>query len=98
VKILPISDRFNEYSQGVLKVLENHDIRGLIDLRSEKVGKKIRDAELDKIPYMLIVGESEAANGTVSVRKQGHGDVGEMGVEAFAALIKAEVAEMLKLS
>ena len=96
VKILPISDRFNDYAEGVLKVLENHDIRGLIDLRSEKVGKKIRDAELEKVPYMLIVGENESANGTVSVRKQGEGDVGEMGVEAFAARIHAEVAELLK--
>jgi threonyl-tRNA synthetase len=98
VKILPISDRFNEYAQGVLKVLENHDIRGLIDLRSEKVGKKIRDAELEKIPYMLIVGENESANGTVSVRKQGEGDVGEMSAEDFAARIHAEVLEMLKQS
>ena len=96
VKILPISDRFNEYAEGVLKVLENHDIRGLIDLRSEKVGKKIRDAELEKVPYMLIVGENESANGTVSVRKQGEGDVGEMSAEDFAAQIHAEVAEMLK--
>ena len=96
VKILPISDRFNEYAQGVLKVLENHDIRGLIDLRSEKVGKKIRDAELEKVPYMLIVGENESANGTVSVRKQGEGDVGEMSAEDFAARIHAEIAEMLK--
>ncbi len=96
VKILPISDRFNEYAEGVLKVLENHDIRGLIDLRSEKVGKKIRDAELEKVPYMLIVGENESANGTVSVRKQGEGDVGEMSAEDFAARINAEVAEMLK--
>ena len=98
VKILPISDRFNEYAQGVLKVLENHDIRGLIDLRSEKVGKKIRDAELEKVPYMLIVGENESANGTVSVRKQGEGDVGEMSAEDFAARIHAEVSEMLKQS
>ncbi len=98
VKILPISDRFNEYAQGVLKVLENHDIRGLIDLRSEKVGKKIRDAELEKVPYMLIVGENESANGTVSVRKQGEGDVGEMSAEDFAARINAEVSEMLKQS
>ena len=96
VKILPISDRFNEYAEGVSKVLENHDIRALVDDRSEKVGKKIRDAELEKIPYMLIVGESEAAEGTVSVRKQGEGDIGGLTVEAFAERIRSEIAEMLK--
>jgi threonyl-tRNA synthetase len=96
VKILPISDRFNEYAESVSKVLENHDIRALVDDRSEKVGKKIRDAELEKIPYMLILGESEANDGTVSVRKQGEGDVGGMSVEAFAELIQSEIAEMLK--
>ncbi|MDE0871301.1 MAG: threonine--tRNA ligase [Flavobacteriales bacterium] len=95
VKILPISDRFNEYAQGVSKVLENHDIRALVDKRSEKVGKKIRDAEIEKIPYMLIVGESEAAEGTVSVRRQGEGDLGAMSVEAFAERIRSEIAEML---
>ena len=96
VKILPISDRFNEYAESVSKVLENHDIRALVDDRSEKVGKKIRDAELEKVPYMLILGESEAHDGTVSVRKQGEGDVGGMSVEAFAELIQSEIAEMLK--
>ncbi len=96
VKILPISDRFNEYAESVSKVLENHDIRALVDDRSEKVGKKIRDAELEKVPYMLILGESEANDGTVSVRKQGEGDAGGMSVEAFAELIQSEIAEMLK--
>ena len=92
VKILPISDRFNEYAQSVSKVLENHDIRALVDDRSEKVGKKIRDAELEKVPYMLILGENEAKEGTVSVRKQGEGDVGGMSVEAFSELIQTEIA------
>ena len=96
VKILPISDRFNEYAESVSKVLENHDIRALVDDRSEKVGKKIRDAELEKVPYMIILGENEAKDGTVSVRKQGEGDVGGMSVEAFAELIQSEIAEMLK--
>ena len=96
VKILPISDRFNEYAESVSKVLENHDIRALVDDRSEKVGKKIRDAELEKVPYMLILGESEANDGAVSVRKQGEGDIGGMSVEAFAELIQSEIAEMLK--
>lgn len=96
VKILPISDRFNEYAERVSKVLENHDIRALVDDRSEKVGKKIRDAELGKVPYMLILGENEANEGTVSVRRQGEGDLGGMSIEAFAEHIRSEIAEMLK--
>ncbi len=96
VKILPISDRFNEYAERVSKVLENHDIRALVDDRSEKVGKKIRDAELEKVPYMLILGENEAKEGTVSVRRQGEGDLGGMSVEAFSEHIRLEIAEMLK--
>lgn len=96
VKILPISDRFNEYAERISKVLENHDIRALVDDRSEKVGKKIRDAELEKVPYMLILGENEANEGTVSVRRQGEGDLGGMSIEAFAEHIRSEIAEMLK--
>ena len=96
VKILPISDRFNEYAERVSKVLENHDIRALVDDRSEKVGKKIRDAELEKVPYMLILGENEANEETVSVRRQGEGDLGGMSIEAFAEHIRSEIAEMLK--
>lgn len=96
VKILPISDRFNEYAERVSKVLENHDIRALVDDRSEKVGKKIRDAELEKVPYMLILGENETNEGTVSVRRQGEGDLGGMSIEAFAEHIRSEIAEMLK--
>jgi threonyl-tRNA synthetase len=76
-------------------MLENHDIRALVDRRSEKVGRKIRDAELDKVPYMLIVGEHEASSGTVSVRKHGEGDQGALSLEAFAAQVRAEVAQML---
>jgi threonyl-tRNA synthetase len=94
-RILPISDRFNDYAEKLSKVLENGDIRALVDARSEKVGKKIREAELDKVPYMLIVGENEAAEGTVSVRKQGEGDLGSVSVEAFADRVKREVVEML---
>ena len=94
-RILPISDRFNEYAENLSKVLENGDIRALVDARSEKVGKKIREAELDKVPYMLIVGENEASEGTVSVRKQGEGDLGSVSIEAFAERIQREVAEML---
>ena len=94
-RILPISDRFNEYAENISKVLENGDIRALVDARSEKVGKKIREAELDKVPYMLIVGENEASEGTVSVRKQGEGDLGSVSIEAFAERVQREVADML---
>ena len=95
VILLPISDKYQKYSEKVLESLENHDIRALVDSRSEKVGRKIRDAELEKIPYMLIVGENEKSEGTVSVRKQGEGDVGTMTIEAFAERVRSEVAEMI---
>ncbi len=95
VAILPISDRFNEYAENVLNLLNNYDIRGLVDDRNEKVGRKIRDTELKKVPYMLIVGEKEAAENKVSVRKQGEGDVGSFTVEEFANLLNKEVDEML---
>jgi threonyl-tRNA synthetase len=93
VAILPVSDRFNDYAHAVLEELKNSDIRGYVDDRSEKVGKKIRDNELKKVPYMLIVGEEENAAKTVSVRKQGDGDKGAMSIQAFADLINAEVKE-----
>ena len=94
-RILALSDKYNDYAENVSKVLENSDIRALVDSRSEKVGRKIRDAELDKIPYMLIVGENEKSEGTVSVRKQGEGDIGTMSIEAFAEHVGSEIAEML---
>jgi threonyl-tRNA synthetase len=94
-RILALSEKYNEYAEEVSKVLENADIRALVDSRSEKVGRKIRDAELDKIPYMLIVGENEKSEGTVSVRKQGEGDVGTMTIEAFTERIRSEIVEML---
>ncbi len=89
--ILPISERFHESAQNVLSLLNNYDIRGLIDERAEKVGKKIRDAEVKKIPYMLIIGEKEAGNNVVSVRKRGEGDIGTMSVEDFVDLMKKEI-------
>ncbi|WP_306642787.1 threonine--tRNA ligase [Sanyastnella coralliicola] len=98
VRILPISDRFMDYAQELSKVLENYDIRALIDERGEKVGKKIRDAELDRIPYMLIIGESEVEERKVSVRKQGEGDVGSMSPEEFAEVINGEIATLLELN
>ena len=97
-RVLALSDKYNDYAIEVSKVLENSDIRALVDCRSEKVGKKIRDAELEKIPYMLIVGESEKSEGTVSVRKQGEGDIGTMTIEAFAERIRSEVAGMIAVT
>jgi len=89
--VLPISDKFNDYAEKVLNQLNNYDIRGRIDGRNEKIGRKIRDAELEKIPFMLIVGEKEADNQEVSVRKQGEGNKGSITTEAFADLIKIEI-------
>jgi len=89
--ILPISEKFNKYSKKVLNILNNYDIRTFVDERNEKIGRKIRDNELKKIPYLLIVGEKEEEENTISVRKQGHGDVGSMKLEEFASFIKKEI-------
>ena len=86
--ILPISEKYLEYSKKVSHLLENHDISGLIDDRNEKTGKKIRDAEINKYPFMLIVGENEEQSGTVSVRKRGEGDLGTMTTEEFITYFK----------
>ncbi len=96
VAVLPVSDKFNKYAESVLRELNNYDIRARIDERNEKVGRKIRDAEIGKIPYMLIVGEEEENSGTVSVRKQGEGDQGGYSLEAFAQLIENEIASELE--
>jgi len=90
--ILPISEKFNDYAHQIAKQLSNDDVRTIVDDRNEKIGRKIRDNELKRIPYLLIVGEKEAENGEVSVRRQGEGDKGTMKVEDFAAMINAEVA------
>ncbi len=95
VCILPISERFNDYAKSVAKELKKHDIRVLVDDRNEKIGRKIRDNEMKRVPYMLIVGEKEAENGEVSVRKQGEGDKGSMKIANFAALLNSEVDEMM---
>ena len=89
--ILPISEKFNDYAEKVLDFLNNSDICTLIDDRSEKIGKKIRDNELKRIPYLLIIGEKEVENGTVAVRKQGEGDKGSMKIEEFAEFIAKEI-------
>lgn len=94
--ILPISEKYEEYSKKVLSLLANSDLRGSIDNRSEKTGKKIRDAEIAKMPYMLIVGENEEKQGYVSVRKHGGEDIGYMPIEDFAKLVNEAVKEELK--
>jgi threonyl-tRNA synthetase len=95
VVILPISEKFNDYAEKVFNFLNNCDIRTLIDLRNEKIGKKIRDNELKRIPYLLIVGEKEVETNTVSVRKQGDGDKGSMYFEEFANFINEEVKKQI---
>ncbi|MFI5161921.1 MAG: threonine--tRNA ligase [Sphingobacteriales bacterium] len=89
--ILPISEKYEEYAKKLSDVLKDSDICGLIDFRDEKIGRKIRDAEVKKIPYMLIVGEKEAAEGLVSVRKHGQGDLGSMTIEEFKKQILKEI-------
>src|SRR5690554_5712435 len=91
VIILSLSEKYEKYSQKVLNSLENDEIRALVDNRNETIGKKIREAEMNKIPFMLIVGEQEAKDGTVSVRKHGEGDLGTMTPEEFSKLIQQEV-------
>ncbi len=93
--VLPISDKYNEYAEKVLEFLNNYDIRGLVDDRNEKIGKKIRDAELAKVPYMLIVGEKEFESNQVSVRQRGHGDHGSVTQEAFVAMVQEAIAAEL---
>ena len=94
VTILPISEKYNNYAKKVLELLKNYDIRGLVDERNEKIGKKIRDTELQKVPYMLVVGEKEESENKVSVRKQGEGDLGSFDIEQFAQMITSEIESL----
>ncbi len=96
VRILPVSEKYNEYAKKVANTLEISDIRALVDDTNEKVGKKIREAELAKVTYMLVVGESEMLANSVSARKKGEGDLGVFSVEDFATMVNDEVANMLK--
>ena len=96
VAILPISEKFNDYAQKVRQYFDKQDVRALVDDRNEKIGRKIRDNELKRVPYMVIVGEKESAEGLVSMRKQGGGEQATMSMEEFAQRINAEVAEQLK--
>ncbi len=95
VVVMPISEKFNEYAEKVVRELKQKDIRAIVDGRNEKIGRKIRDNELKKIPYMLIVGEKEAENNEVSVRKQGEGDKGSMKITTFAEILTKEVENMI---
>jgi threonyl-tRNA synthetase len=93
--ILPISDKYNEYAEKLSELLNNYDIRGFVDDRNEKIGKKIRDAELNKTPFMLIVGEKEAENNEVSVRQRGEADKGSMSIEKFTELVQKTIEDEL---
>ena len=97
VAILPISEKYNDYAEQVRLALEAQDVRAIVDDRNEKIGRKIRDNEMKHIPYLLVVGEKEAAEGLVAVRKQGEGDQGSMSIADFAKKVNDEVAEMLAL-
>jgi threonyl-tRNA synthetase len=98
VAILPISERFNDYAYEVKNILERQEIRAYVDDRNEKIGRKIRDNEMKKNPYMLIVGEKEQAERMVSIRKQGAGDGGSMSIDDFAAMIVNEVKSQIEHS
>ena len=95
VRLLPVSEKFNEYAKSVATELKNYDIRASVDESNEKVGKKIREAELARVPYMLIIGEQEQQAGTVSARKKGTGDVGVLSIAEFATQVQNEIKEML---
>ncbi len=95
VRILPVSEKYNDYARRVATELNSYDIRALFDERNEKVGKKIRDAEMEKVPYMLVVGEEEQDSESVSARKKGEGDLGKMSIKDFADRLNAEIKNML---
>ena len=93
VKVLPISDKFLDYAQTILQKLKNEDIRAEVDDRQEKIGKKIRDTELARVPYMLVVGEKEMNENKVAVRRQGKGDLGVKSIDEFLQEISIEIKE-----
>jgi threonyl-tRNA synthetase len=93
LKILPISDKFAGYAKTLLEKAKKWDIRAAIDDRNEKIGRKIRDTELNKVPYMIVIGEKEAAEGKVAVRRQGRGDWGVQDADAFFEMVKDEIRE-----
>jgi threonyl-tRNA synthetase len=93
--ILPVSEKYVDHAHNMLAQLEDLDLRGTIDERSEKIGRKIRDAELGKYPFMLILGEKEVNDNTISVRRQGAGDLGTMSPIAFADLVNQEISKVM---
>ncbi len=95
ISVLPISEKFHDYAKSIFADLQESDIRGSIDERDEKIGKKIRDAEVSKVPFMLIVGEQESQNNTVSVREHGKGDIGSMTIEEFKTMFNNRIAQLL---
>jgi threonyl-tRNA synthetase len=97
VKVLPISDKFMDYASAVKEALKKAGVRVELDDRNEKIGKKIRDTELMKVPYMLIIGEKEATENMVSVRRQGKGDAGTVGLKQFVDEITQEIADRILL-
>lgn len=94
--VLPISDKYNDYAGRVARYLNRRDVRAIVDDRNEKIGRKIRDNELKRIPFLLIVGEKEEADGLVSVRAQGEGDRGQMSLEAFGDLVTGLVRDEIE--
>jgi threonyl-tRNA synthetase len=94
--VLTLSENYEKYAQNVLELLENHEIRATVDDRGETMGRKIREAEMQKLPFMLIIGEKEANDGTVSVRKHGGEDLGTMTVAEFAEVVNTEINKTLK--
>ncbi|MCD6111661.1 MAG: threonine--tRNA ligase [Bacteroidales bacterium] len=96
ISILPISEKYNDYAEKVKNILQDNELRCVIDYRNEKTGRKIRDAEMKKIPYMVIVGEKEQADNTVSVRKHKSGDLGTYSIDDFMSMLKKEISEILK--
>jgi threonyl-tRNA synthetase len=95
VNLLSVSEKHEKYAKKVLNFLENNEIRASLDNRNETIGKKIREAELSKVPFMLILGEKEAENENISVRKHRQGDVGSMSVQAFIDLIENEISKSI---
>lgn len=95
VVVLPLSEKYNDFAKKVCDFLNNCELRALLDDRNETVGKRIRENELKRIPYLLVVGEREETSGTVSVRRQGEGNIGTMKQEAFADLLRKEIKELI---
>jgi threonyl-tRNA synthetase len=92
--VLPISEKYEDYANEIYLRLQEKDLRGYVDHRDEKIGRKIRDAEVSKVPFMIVVGDKEQAEGLVSIRKKGQGDLGSMSLDAFITLAQEEIAQL----